>query len=100
MTRPTDKCRVSFLHDNARPYAAAASARALVQQFTWEISGYAPYNPDLASSDYHLFLHLKEFLAGQRLRCDQETKYVVAEPAAGFGSNLFGRTHIKGGPTI
>jgi len=25
-----------------------------------------PYSPDLAPSDYHLFLHLKKFLGGKR----------------------------------
>jgi len=28
--------------------------------------GHLPYSPDLAPSDYHLFLHLKKFLGGKR----------------------------------
>ena len=27
---------------------------------------HSPYSPDLAPSDFHLFLHLKKFLFGQR----------------------------------
>jgi hypothetical protein len=30
-----------------------------------------PYSPDLAPSDFHLFLHLKSFLAGQRFHYDE-----------------------------
>ena len=29
-----------------------------------------PYSPDLAPSDYHLFLHLKKFLGGKRFDDD------------------------------
>ena len=39
-------------------------------------SGYPLYSPDLAPSDYHFFLRLKEFLARQSQRGVQETKYV------------------------
>ena len=44
-----------------------------------ERSGYPPYSPDLAPSDYHLFLRLKEFLARKILRGDQDTKDFVQE---------------------
>jgi hypothetical protein len=40
----------------------------------WESFDNPPYSPDLASSDYSLFLHLNKFLAGQSLRSDQEKK--------------------------
>jgi len=33
-----------------------------------------PYSPDLAPSDYHLFLHLKEFLGGKRFDDDDDLK--------------------------
>jgi histone-lysine N-methyltransferase SETMAR len=36
-----------------------------------------PYSPDLASSDFHLFLHLKKFLAGQRFNNDEDVKRAV-----------------------
>jgi len=31
-----------------------------------------PYSPDLASSDFHLFLHLKKHLAGKKFDDDDE----------------------------
>ncbi|KAG8286235.1 hypothetical protein J6590_065139 [Homalodisca vitripennis] len=38
--------------------------KPLVLQFRWEPFDHPPYNPDLASSDYHLFLHIKSELGG------------------------------------
>jgi hypothetical protein len=35
------------------------------------------YNPDLAPSDYHLFLHLKKFLGGKRFNDDDDLKDAV-----------------------
>ena len=35
--------------------------------------------PDLAPSDFHLFLHLKRFLSGQRFHNDRETEMSVTQ---------------------
>jgi hypothetical protein len=47
-----------------------------------------PRNPDLAPSDFHLFLHLKSFFAGWRFHDDNEAKEAVttcfASQAASF----------------
>ena len=37
----------------------------------------APYSPDLAPSDFHLFLHLKKFLGGKRFDDDDDLKDAV-----------------------
>jgi histone-lysine N-methyltransferase SETMAR len=52
---------IVFLHDNARPHTARWTA-SLLQEFGWEVFNHPPYSPDLAPSDFHLFLHLKKFL--------------------------------------
>jgi hypothetical protein len=43
---------------------------------TPRILGHAPYSPDLAPSDFHLFLHLKKHLAGESsttmMRCKKK----------------------------
>ena len=42
------------------------------------VSDRPPYSPDLAPSDFHLFLHLKKFLSsGQRFENDAELKTTV-----------------------
>ena len=47
-----------------------------------------PYSPDLAPSDFHLFLILKSFLDGRRFHDDNEVKETVttrfASQAASF----------------
>ena len=69
---------IVLLHDNARPHTAARTAQ-LLQQLRWEVFDHPPYSPDLAPSDYHLFMHLKKSLAsqsfedGDRLKTDVTT---------------------------
>ena len=45
-----------------------------------------PYSPDLAPSDYHLFLHLKKFLGGKQLDDDDlkdaVQKWLTSQAAA------------------
>ena len=66
---------VVMIHDNTRPHTAAATQN-LITTFGWEQFDHPPYNPDLAPSDFHLFLHLKSFLAGRQLH-DDEVKETV-----------------------
>jgi len=67
---------VVLLHDNARPHRAQQTT-ALLQQFRWNIMDHPPYSLDLAPSDYHLFLHMKRFLAGKQFHSDAEVKTTV-----------------------
>jgi len=67
---------VVLLHDNARPHMARQTT-ALLQKFRWDIMDHPPYSPDLAPSDYHLFLHMKHFLAGKQFHSDAEVKTTV-----------------------
>jgi len=57
----------------------SALVSALLGEFKYEIFEHSMYSTDLESSDYHLFLHIKKFLAGQRPRCVQDTKHVVQD---------------------
>ncbi|GBN58695.1 hypothetical protein AVEN_131842-1 [Araneus ventricosus] len=51
---------IVLLHDNSRPHTAAATPE-LLDQFGWEIFEHPLYSPDVAPSDFHLFL--KAYLA-------------------------------------
>ncbi|GBM91291.1 Histone-lysine N-methyltransferase SETMAR [Araneus ventricosus] len=74
---------ILLLHDNARPHTAAQT-RALLNSFGWEVLE-PPFSPDLASSDFHLFRHLKHHLGGND---DEDVKTAVTswllEQAASF----------------
>ena len=67
---------VVMIHDDARPHTAAATQN-LITTFVWEQFHHPPYSPDLAPSDFNLFLHLKSFLAGRRFHDDNEVKEAV-----------------------
>jgi histone-lysine N-methyltransferase SETMAR len=68
------ECVVTF-HDNACPHTAATT-QDLITTFGWEQFYHPPYSPDLASSDFHVYLHLKTFLGGLWFR-DDEVKVAV-----------------------
>ncbi|KMQ86389.1 transposase [Lasius niger] len=76
---------VCLLHDNARPHTARDTT-ALLERFKWDVLEHPPYSPDLAPSDFHLFLHLKKHLGGKRFD-DDKVKEVMMwfnEQAADF----------------
>jgi transposase len=58
---------VVLLHDNARPHTAA-STRALLEHFNWELFDHPPYSPDLVPSYYHL----KNWVRSQRFNNNEE----------------------------
>lgn len=67
---------VVLLHDNARPHAAQKT-KDLLDTFKWDVFAHPPYSPDLAPSDYHLFMHMKKWLGSQRFDDDEELKDAV-----------------------
>jgi histone-lysine N-methyltransferase SETMAR len=67
---------VVLIHDNARPHTAAVT-RELLAQFQWDVFDHPPYSPDLAPSDFHLFLELKTWLGGQRFHTNDELRDAV-----------------------
>jgi len=79
---------VCLLHDNARHHVARDTEHLLDQFGRDVISRLPPYSPDLAPSDYHLLLNLKEHLGGKRMETDEVkkevTQYLQKEMAASF----------------
>jgi len=77
---------VVMIHDNTHPHTAAATQN-LIMTFGWEQFDHPFYSPDLVPSDFHLFLHLKSFLAGRRFHDDEVKEAVTtcfASQAASF----------------
>lgn len=79
---------VVLLHDNARPHAANRT-QDLITSFGWEQFDHPPYSHDLAPSDYHLFLHLKTHLAGQRHTDDEDVKTTVMQWLSNQAATFF-----------
>ncbi|GFT18052.1 histone-lysine N-methyltransferase SETMAR [Trichonephila clavipes] len=78
---------VVLLHDNARPHTANRTQD--ITSFGWEQLGHPLYSPDLAPSDYHLFMHLKKSLAGQRHSDDDEAKTTVKQWLSNQAASFF-----------
>ena len=62
---------VFFLHDNAPAHWALATHKKLAY-LGFRCLDHPPYSPDLAPSDYHLFLGLKKQLKGRHFSSDAE----------------------------
>ena len=62
-------------------HSAGISSRSqgLGDEFHWDTSDHPPYSPDLASSDFHLFLKMKEHLAGKRHADDEDLQHSVVD---------------------
>lgn len=65
------KKKVLFHMDNA-PAHSSATVQQKLTELKFEIVPHPPYSPDLAPSDFHLFLKLKTFLAGKRFWSNEE----------------------------
>jgi histone-lysine N-methyltransferase SETMAR len=75
---------VLMIHGNTHPHAAAVTQN-LTTTFGWEQFDHPPpHSPDVVPSDFHLFLHLKSFLAGRRFHDDSEVKEAVLCIAGGI----------------
>ncbi|GFX04103.1 histone-lysine N-methyltransferase SETMAR [Trichonephila clavipes] len=57
---------VVFHEDNAKPHTSVVT-RQNFWELGWEVLMRPPYSPDLAPSDYHLFLALQNFLSDKKL---------------------------------
>jgi hypothetical protein len=63
--------------------------KAAIQELDWEIFPHAPYSPNLAPSDYHLFRFLSNNLCGVSFNNDAELQnwfddFFTATPADFF----------------
>ncbi|GFX72110.1 histone-lysine N-methyltransferase SETMAR [Trichonephila clavipes] len=76
-----------FHEDNARPQTSVVTRRNF-WELGWEVLMYPPYSPDLAPSDYYLFLALHNFLSekklGSREDCENRSLKFFANKDQGF----------------
>ena len=65
-------------HDNARPHTSGRTQDALAQ-LKLPALPHPAYSPDLAPSDYFLFLHFKKHLKGNHYDSDEEVVAAVRQ---------------------
>lgn len=70
------KKKVLFHQDNA-PVHTSAVSMAKLHELRYELLPHAPYSPDMAPCDYHLFPNLKKWLGGKKFSNDDEVKLAV-----------------------
>ncbi|GBN44854.1 hypothetical protein AVEN_265278-1 [Araneus ventricosus] len=58
---------IVLIGDNTRPHNTVDTHQFL-EQFKWDLSDHPTYIPDLATSDFHLFLELKNWLEAKACR--------------------------------
>ena len=63
---------VFVLQDGASSHKSERSIDFVKDNLHWNIIPHAPYSPDIAPSDYHLFLSLKDFLRGKKSEDESE----------------------------
>jgi histone-lysine N-methyltransferase SETMAR len=68
---PVCKKKIIFYQDNATAHKSVL-AMGKLRDMHYELLEHPPYSPDLAPSDFCLFLKLKLFLAGRRFSSNQE----------------------------
>ncbi|GBO06188.1 Mariner Mos1 transposase [Araneus ventricosus] len=79
---------IVLLHDNARPHSAGVTQN-LIQQFSWERFDHPPYRPDLAPSEYHLFLNLKRDFGGRCFDSYDDSKNGVQQWLSSLAASFF-----------
>ncbi|GBM40702.1 Mariner Mos1 transposase [Araneus ventricosus] len=67
---------IRLLHDNARLHVPRP-VREKLQGYIWGVLEHPPYSPNLAPSDFHLFVPMKKFLSGRKFDSDDELKWVM-----------------------
>ncbi|UYV82452.1 hypothetical protein LAZ67_21002222 [Cordylochernes scorpioides] len=76
-TRIGNLSRKIVYHQDNAPSHRSMQAMAAIYDSGFELLPHAPYSPDLAPSDLHLFPHLKISLSGIHFRSVEEVIYAV-----------------------
>ena len=72
-------CGTVLVHDNARPHTARQTQTLLHNEFHWDTFARPSYGPDLAPSDFYLFLKMKEHLDDKRFTDDAGLQHAVVD---------------------
>ncbi|GFW70062.1 mariner Mos1 transposase [Trichonephila clavipes] len=65
------------------------------RELGWEVLMHPPYSPDLAPSDYHLFLTLQNFLSNKTLESREDCENRLLEFFANKDQDFYDRGIMK-----
>ncbi|GFY24200.1 histone-lysine N-methyltransferase SETMAR [Trichonephila clavipes] len=82
------------LTDNARTHTSVATRHNL-WELGWEVLMHPPYSPDLAPSDYHLFLALQNFLSDKKLGSREDCENRLLDVFANKSQDFYERGIMK-----
>ena len=51
----------------------------LIEELGWTLIEHPPYSPDIAPSDFYLYLRLQNYLRGVRVRTAEEIKEAISD---------------------
>ncbi|GFV87993.1 histone-lysine N-methyltransferase SETMAR [Trichonephila clavipes] len=85
---------VVFHQDNARPHTSVVTRQKL-WGLGWEVLVHPPYRPDMAPSDYHLFLALQNYLSDKKLGSREDCVNRLLEFFANKDQNFNDRDIMK-----
>ncbi|GFU42902.1 histone-lysine N-methyltransferase SETMAR [Trichonephila clavipes] len=83
-----------FKKDNARTHTSVLTRHNL-WELDWEILMHPPYSPDLAPSDYHLFLALQNFLSDKKLGSREDSENRLLDVFANKSQDFYERGIMK-----
>ncbi|KAM8707581.1 hypothetical protein ACLKA7_014675 [Drosophila subpalustris] len=83
--------QIVFHQDNARPHTSLVTLREL----GWEVLLHPPYSPDLAPSDYHLFLSMANELGSGNLATRESCENWLSEFFGNREASFYKRGIIK-----
>nr|pir hypothetical protein H12I19.6 - Caenorhabditis elegans [Caenorhabditis elegans] len=82
--------KLYFLHDNARPHVAKKTFQKL-QDLGWTVLPHPPYSPDLAPTDYHLFLSLSDYMRDKQFDDEEHLKTELSTFFSSRSPDFFSR---------
>ena len=85
---------IVFHQDNARPHTSIVTRQKL-RELGWEVLMHPPYSPDLAPSDYHLFLSMANDLAGEKLTSREACENRLSQFFANRDKSFYERGIMK-----
>ncbi len=60
-----------------------------LEKFKWEVFGHLAYSPDMAPSNYHLFLRLKGWLGSQKFTNNDDLQHGVTTYLKNLDAEFF-----------